>query len=584
MGRGLQLVIHPLGHSPVRSPATWKRQRRAGWTTYWRATWASETPSWVSGAGKSGVPGTGGWWSAGACTRAHSQSVFSPCPSVCPSVPLFVYLVPLSVWPLSGRGGGDCSELGGSPGLRTRPGRCSGRVRLSRRVRGGGVGSHRRGPRRLWLACVGVSSPGPSPLPQRHSTTQDSPETRSTTRTRPSSETQAHLEAQPGSSTQFSSETHPEPHPGSGTQVSSEVQPSSRTQPSSLIQAHSEAQLASSTQSESQPGSGTQVSPKARSCSRTKSAILPSSRTQLSSETQPEFPDSPELQSCSKTKIEAQGSSRTQPSSVTQAHPKAQLGSVTLVVSQDQPAFKSQSIPGVQSDFRTQASPKVQAGSGTQSGPRPEPCSKTHPESDCQPIPRAQAGSEVQPGSEATPRSGAWVRTQASPQVSFCSETKSTSRPHMGSEGGLGSRTQTHPDRKPCSRAQADTGTNPDAAAQVVADPQPSRMQPSPVPEPHSGTSTNVKRQQGSEHHPSCQSQKPGSESQPRYKTAATMAWPFPDTWSGQGGTDCLGPQGRSSKPLAARSQVGWSSHHHTHHLKQSSTSHYAHSLTLLPP
>lgn len=28
----------------------WKRQRRAGWTTCWRATWASETPSWVSGA------------------------------------------------------------------------------------------------------------------------------------------------------------------------------------------------------------------------------------------------------------------------------------------------------------------------------------------------------------------------------------------------------------------------------------------------------------------------------------------------------------------------------------------------------
>ncbi|XP_076775388.1 PDZ domain-containing protein GIPC3 isoform X3 [Arvicanthis niloticus] len=43
-------VTHPLGHSPVRSPATRKRQRRAGWTTCWRATWASETPSWVSGA------------------------------------------------------------------------------------------------------------------------------------------------------------------------------------------------------------------------------------------------------------------------------------------------------------------------------------------------------------------------------------------------------------------------------------------------------------------------------------------------------------------------------------------------------
>lgn len=61
LGRGLQPVTHPLGHSPVRSPATRKRQRRAGWTTCWRATWASETPSWVSGAGKRGVPGTGGW-------------------------------------------------------------------------------------------------------------------------------------------------------------------------------------------------------------------------------------------------------------------------------------------------------------------------------------------------------------------------------------------------------------------------------------------------------------------------------------------------------------------------------------------
>ncbi|XP_030100840.1 PDZ domain-containing protein GIPC3 isoform X4 [Mus musculus] len=354
-----------------------------------------------------------------------------------------------------GRGGGDCSELGGSPGFRTRPGRRSGRVRLSRRVRGGGVGSYRRGPRRLWLACVGVSSPGPSPLPQRHSRSQDSPETRPATRTQPSSETQVHPEAQPGSSTQFSSKSQPEPHPCSGTQVSSEgqtssrtnteVQPSSRTRPSSLTQAHPETQLGSSTQSEFQAGSGTQVSPKASSCSRTKVDVLPSSRTrassvtqahpkaqpdsstQLSSETQLESLVGPEFQSCSKTKIEAQDNSRTQPSSVTQAHPKAQLGSVTLV-SEVQPAFRSQPSPGVQSDSRTQVSSEAQAGFGTQSSPRPEPCSKTHLEPDCQPIPRTQPGSEVQPGFEATPHSGAQgnsdtharLRTQASPQVNFC--------------------------------------------------------------------------------------------------------------------------------------------------------------------
>ncbi|XP_076775390.1 PDZ domain-containing protein GIPC3 isoform X5 [Arvicanthis niloticus] len=470
-----------------------------------------------------------------------------------------------------GRGGGDCSELGRSPGLRTRPGRRSGRVRLSRRICGGGVGSHWRGSRRrLWLTCVGVSSPGPSPLPQRHSRTQDRPETWPATRTRPSSEIQAHPEAQPGSSTQFSSETQPEPHLGSGTQVIPEAQsgsrtnievlPSSRTQPSSLTQAHPEAQLGSSTQSESQPDSGTQVSPKERSCSRTRIDVLPSSRThsvtqahpkaqpdsstQLSSETQLESLASPELQSCSKTKIEAQGSSRTRPSSLTQAHLEAQLGSVTLVVSEVQPAFRSQPSPGIQSDSRTHVGLEAQAVPGTQSRPKLEPCSKIHPKSDCQPIPRTQAGSEATPHSEAHSR----LSTQASPQVNFCS--KPTSRTQAGSEGGLGSRTQTHPDRKPCPRARSDTGTSPEAEAQVMTDPQPSRMQPRPAPQPHS-TKTNVKIQLGSEHPPSCQ---------PGYETAATMAWPFPDTWSGSGGMASLGPQATSSKPLADGTQAGWSS------------------------
>lgn len=438
----------------------------------------------------------------------------------------------------------------------------------------------------MWLACVGVSSPGPSPLPQRHSRTQDSPEPRPATRTRPSSETQAHPEAQLGSSTQFSSTTQSESHPSSGTQVSPEAhsgsrtniegQPSSRTRPSSLTQDHPEAQHDSSTQSEPHPSSGTQVSPKARSCSIIKSDVLHSSRTPSSSVTQAHpkaQPDSstqhsseiqleslvrPELQSCSKTKTEAQGSSKTQPHSVTQAHPKAHPGSVALVVSEVQPAFRSQPSPGVWSDSRTQVSPEAQAGSGTQSTPRPEPCSKTHLESDCQPIPRTQAGSEVQPGSEATPHSGArgnsedqaQLRTQASPQVNFCSETKSTFRTQSGSEVGLGSRTLTHPDRRPCSRVQPDTRTNPDAAAQVMADPQPSRMQQSAVLQPHSGTKTNIRMYPGSECRASRQAQQPGSE------TAATMA----DAWSGSGGTASLGPHARSSKPLTDRTQAGSSS------------------------
>ncbi|GAB1295397.1 PDZ domain-containing protein GIPC3 [Apodemus speciosus] len=444
------------------------------------------------------------------------------------------------------RGGGDCSELGRSPGLCTRPGRRSGRVRLSGRVRGGGVGSRRRGPRRLWLACVGVSSPGPSPLPQRHSRTQDSSEPRPATGTRPSSETQARPETQLGSSTQFSSKTQSEPHPSSGTQVSPEahsssrtnieVQPSSRTRPSSLTQDHPEAQHGSSTQSEPHPSSGTQVSPKARSCSRIKSDVLHSSRTpsssvtqthpkaqpdfstQHSSETQLESVVRPELQSCSKTKIEAQGSSKTQPSSATQAHP----GSVALVVSEVQPAFRPQPGPGVRSDSRTQVSPEATPHSG------------------------ASGNSEDQ----------ARLRTQASPQVNLCSETKATLRTQSGSEVGLGSRTQTHPAGKPCSRVQPDTGTNPEAAAQVMADPQPSGMQPSAVPQPHSGTKTNVRMQLGSEHRAHCQAQQPGSESQPRHETAASMA----DTRSGSGGTASLGPQARSSKPLTDRNHAGSSS------------------------
>lgn len=39
---------HQLGiRSP--SPACWKKKLPAGWTTCWRATWASATASWVSG-------------------------------------------------------------------------------------------------------------------------------------------------------------------------------------------------------------------------------------------------------------------------------------------------------------------------------------------------------------------------------------------------------------------------------------------------------------------------------------------------------------------------------------------------------
>ncbi|XP_049979454.1 PDZ domain-containing protein GIPC3 isoform X1 [Alexandromys fortis] len=393
--------------------------------------------------------------------------------------------------------GGDCPERSGSPGLCARPGRRSGRVRLPGRVCGRGVGSHRRGPGRLWLACAGVRSPGPSPLPQRRSRTQDSPDTQAGSRTRPNSGTQAHPKTQPGSRTK----------PSSVTQVRSGAQPSSSTQ------------VSSETQLEFQPTSGAQFRPEAQSSSRTKTKAWSSSRIEHSSVTQT-YPEA-------------------------QAYPEVQPTSSTQVSSETQPGCRTQSSPGTQPGSRTHGSPEAQTSSGTKGSPGAEPCSRTHPEFEFESSPRTQAGSKARPSTRAqggsedhtSPETKPRPRTQGNSQVKFCSEIKAASRIQSGPEGGPGSRTQAHPDRNSGSRAQLGLGSNPDAGAQVP--------RPSPAPQPHSRTQTSVKTQLGSELHPN-------SESPPSYETVATtVAWPFLNVWSDSGGPASSGAQARSTKPPA---------------------------------
>ncbi|XP_055463568.1 PDZ domain-containing protein GIPC3 isoform X1 [Psammomys obesus] len=270
-----------------------------------------------------------------------------------------------------GRGGGDCAELGGSAGLRARPGRRSGRVRLPGRVRGGGVGGRRRGPRRLWLACVGVRSPAPSPLPQRRSRTQDSPETRPGSRTRPSSAAQAHPKAQPNASTQL----NPEARPGS------------RNRPGSVTQAQPEVLPASGTPvlSETQPDSGTQ----------------PGSRTEVSPEVRAGIgtQDGPGAQRCS----------RAYPETESQPVPRAQAGP------ESRPSSGAQGSPEDHNSPRAQAGPQVRfhsqtkVASGTETGREGGPGSRT------QTHPVRNSCSRARPGTGPTPHAGAQVTADRQP-------------------------------------------------------------------------------------------------------------------------------------------------------------------------